>query len=134
MHDRVCKKSSAVVFYDGGCPLCRREISHYRRLDHGAGIEWIDIHASPETLDRYRISWHEAMQRLHVLESDGRWVTGVGAFIAVWRRLPRYRLLARLIALPGVLNIAEWAYDRFAYRRFKSRCENLCDRPDTAQP
>jgi predicted DCC family thiol-disulfide oxidoreductase YuxK len=28
-----------VVFYVGGCPLCRREISHYRRLDRRGAVE-----------------------------------------------------------------------------------------------
>jgi len=42
-----------VVFYDGGCPLCRREIAHYRRIDGDRQLCWIDIHAQPETLQAY---------------------------------------------------------------------------------
>lgn len=29
----MLKPDKTTVFYDGGCPLCRREIDHYRRID-----------------------------------------------------------------------------------------------------
>ena len=38
-----------VVFYDGGCPLCRREIAHYQRIDRERRIQWTDIQQEPHT-------------------------------------------------------------------------------------
>ena len=67
-----------VVFYDGGCPLCRREIMHYRRIDDNKQLCWIDIHAHPETLQACGLTLTDAMQRMHVMESDGRMVSGKG--------------------------------------------------------
>ena len=32
------------MFYDGGCPLCSREVAHYRRLDRRNNVSWVDIH------------------------------------------------------------------------------------------
>ncbi len=31
------------VFFDGACPLCSREVSHYKKRDLHNKIEWIDI-------------------------------------------------------------------------------------------
>ena len=118
-----------VVFYDGGCPLCRREIAHYRRIDADRQLCWIDIHAHPETLQAYGISLTEAMQRMHVLENNGRMVSGAAAFVAMWQRLPRYRLLAWLISLPGVFWLAEQVYVRFARWRWNGRCDQVCGKP-----
>ena len=36
------------VFYDGSCPLCRREIDFYRRRRGAARIDWLDISGLPE--------------------------------------------------------------------------------------
>ena len=118
-----------VVFYDGGCPLCRREIRHYRRLDSEGQLHWIDIHAHPETLQTFGLTFDAAMQRMHVMESDGRMVSGAAAFVAIWKRLGRYRPLAWVVSLPGVFWLAEQAYSRFARWRWKGRCDQACERP-----
>jgi predicted DCC family thiol-disulfide oxidoreductase YuxK len=47
----------SIQFFDGGCPLCRHEISHYRKLDREQRIEWGDIHANPKALAPYGIDW-----------------------------------------------------------------------------
>ena len=37
-----------MVFYDGGCPLCRREIAHYRRIDSTGSLRWVDAMTEQE--------------------------------------------------------------------------------------
>jgi predicted DCC family thiol-disulfide oxidoreductase YuxK len=118
-----------IAFYDGGCPLCRREIAHYQRLDRDGCIRWVDIHAHPDVLSGYGLSRERAMQRMHVRESDGSMVTGASAFIALWQRMPRYRPLAWLVSLPGILWIAERLYDVFARWRWRDRCDDACEKP-----
>jgi predicted DCC family thiol-disulfide oxidoreductase YuxK len=125
-----------VVFYDGACPLCRREIAHYQRLDRRARIEWVDITRQPERLAGNGIAFTDAMQRLHVRESDGRIVTGAEAFVALWARLPYYRVLARLVSRPWRVRLLDRAYTRFAAWRWQRRCAGTCalDETHTASP
>lgn len=115
--------SRPVVFYDGGCPLCRREIAHYQRIDSDRRIEWVDIQRQPEQLRSHGLTWQQAMQRMHVRDSDGRLVSGAAAFAVLWRHLPRYRWLASTISLPGISWLGERAYDVFARHRYRARCE-----------
>jgi len=112
------------VFYDGGCPLCRREIVHYQRIDREHRIQWMDIQQEADTLEENGLSWQQAMQRMHVRDSDGRMVSGAAAFVALWRHIPRYRFLARIVALPGINWTAEQVYSIFARRRYRSRCSD----------
>lgn len=111
-----------VVFFDGGCPLCSREIGHYARLDRERRFKWIDITKDRELLSAFGISYERAMRRLHVLDRNGVMVDGARAFLAIWSELPRYRFLSRLVYGLRVLNALEMAYSRFADRRYASRC------------
>ena len=113
-----------VIFYDGGCPLCRREIAHYQRLDRAGAIEWVDLWSAPERLRRAGLDTRQAMARLHVIDSDGRLLTGVPGFVAIWRWLPYYRHLARVVTGLHLLRPLDWAYSRFADWRFRSRCQS----------
>ena len=124
-----------MVFYDGGCPLCRREIAHYRHLDRHGRLCWVDICAQPDVLAHYGITWKSAMQRLHVRDVDGRMLTGAYAFAALWQRLPYYRWLATLVSLPGMLLLLDKAYSGFAHWRWKRRCDAMCriDRDQTLE-
>ncbi len=118
-----------VVLFDGGCPLCRREIEHYQRVDGAGRLRWIDIHAQPDAVQAFGLNWQDSMQRLHLVEADGRLRVGVAAFVAIWQRLPRYRALAWLVSLPGVHWMAEKAYRGFAVWRWRRRCDEMCVRP-----
>lgn len=114
------------MFYDGGCPLCSKEVNHYRRLDQSRKVYWADIHADPGLLSRYGIGYEAAMKHLHVID-NGTIVIGAPAFAVVWAQLPYYRQLARAVSLPGVMPVLDKLYRLFARRRFTKRmaCASL---------
>ena len=37
---------ACTVYFDGACPLCRREIAHYRSQKGAASMAWVDIATS----------------------------------------------------------------------------------------
>ncbi len=120
----LAKPNRTMMFYDGGCPLCSREVAHYRCLDSKGRIEWIDIHANPRAVDPIGVTHEQAMARLHVRDEAGEIQTGVWAFAAVWDALPYYRWLARILRALRLLPALDVAYTQFARWRSKRRaCE-----------
>ena len=111
-----------VVLFDGGCPLCRREIAHYRRLAGAESVDWVDIETAPNLLDVYGVSHAAAMARFHVRGPSGDWSTGVDGFLLLWSRLRGYRWLARVVTAVGIAGPLEALYRWFARRRLRSRC------------
>lgn len=111
------------MYFDGGCPFCSREVAHYRRLDRTNRVSWVDISRAPEALALHGISYDAAMERLHATDEEGRLVCGVPAFVAVWRQLPGYRHLARVVVALGLVPLLDQAYGRFASWRLKRRCK-----------
>lgn len=113
---------SLTAFYDGGCPLCSKEIAHYRRVDRAGRVRFVDITSAPVELAAVGLDTATAMRRLHVLEPDAGLLQGVPAFIAIWQRLPGYRLLARVVLALRLVRPLDRAYARFADWRFRRRC------------
>jgi predicted DCC family thiol-disulfide oxidoreductase YuxK len=111
-----------LVFYDGDCPLCRREIAHYRRMDSAGRLSWVDAVNEPETLARHNLSLVRAMTELHVLDAAGRWQRGVDAFLVIWQQLPAYRWLAKMVAVLGLRSPLGFVYRHFAAWRYRHRC------------
>ena len=101
--------TKVTVWFDGGCPLCRREIALMRRLDRRAAIDFVDV-SSGETacpMDRDAL-----LARFHASE-DGQMLSGAAAFAAMWRAIPLLRPVG-LIARNGlVLAALERAYRLF---------------------
>lgn len=100
------------VFYDGACPICRREISVYRDLDPLQPVEFCDVSQSSSPLPAELLR-EKALARFHIRHADGRIESGARAFIALWERLPYWRWLARVGRLPGVAALMELAYRGF---------------------
>jgi predicted DCC family thiol-disulfide oxidoreductase YuxK len=111
-----------VVFFDGGCPMCRREIAHYRKLRGANQLLWVDIVESNKALANYGLSYSEAMARFHVLDTEGRWQTGAAGFVELWSHLPTYRWLAQTIRMLRLLPVLDAAYTPFARWRMRGRC------------
>ena len=105
--------SDLTVFYDGSCPLCRREIAVYRRRDTEFRIHWVDVSnchpkALPEGLSR-----QGALARFHVQSADGSLISGAGAFADLWAHTPGFRWAGRMARLPVVDIVLDKAYDIF---------------------
>ncbi len=100
------------VYFDGACPLCRMEIDHYRKQDGAGAICFLDVSRSDEPL-AIDLTRQRAMKRFHVRRKDGTLLSGAAAFVAVWDTLPRWRLAARLAAVPGMLVLLEAGYRVF---------------------
>lgn len=123
--------SRLTAYFDGGCPLCSREIAHYRRIDRTGAIEWVDITADRGALASAGLDPLTAMRRLHAREPDGAWVAGVPAFLAIWRRLPGYRHLATWITRLRLTRPLDRVYGHFADWRLARRCRDGTCRIDT---
>tara|TARA_R110002020_G_scaffold36954_1_gene111545 strand:- start:651 stop:1031 length:381 start_codon:yes stop_codon:yes gene_type:complete len=113
------------VLYNAECPVCSREVNHYRSLSERAGlpVDYAEL-ADPAVPESWGISADEAARRLHV-RKEGKLYAGVPAFIVLWREIPRTRWLARLFSLPGVHWLAVKIYDMMLapvlYRMHRAR-------------
>ena len=98
-----------LIWYDGACPLCRREIALMRRLDRAGAIAFIDVARGGAAcpLDRA-----ELLACLHALE-DGHLVSGAAAFAAMWRAIPTLRPLGLAARSRAVLAALEALYRAF---------------------
>lgn len=104
------------IFYNGACPICRREIAHYRRLaeDTGASLAWRDVASDARALAAHGIGRDAAVRRLHAVDSHGRLLVGIDAFSAVWERLPRWAWLARSLRWRPARWLVAQLYERVA--------------------
>jgi predicted DCC family thiol-disulfide oxidoreductase YuxK len=107
------------VFYDGKCPLCSREINYYRKIAPPQIFEWKEIRDSGEDLKKEGISLSQALKRLHVKDQEGKFHVGVDAFVLIWKQLKYWWILALVIKLPIIWQMATIAYKVFADWRFK---------------
>ena len=101
------------VFYDGGCPLCRREIGYYRRLRGAERIEWLDVSTAEEQCFGPGLCRDAALARFHVRLPDGRLECGARGFAELWAALPGWRRLGRIARSPRLAPLLELGYRGF---------------------
>lgn len=125
------KPKVLTVLYDGGCPLCRREITHVQGLAAqcpNSALCFVDVSAVQSTVPAAEQA--VLLARFHVQRADGSRLDGAAAFVAMWSRLPGWRWLARLARLPGALPALELAY--CAFLRVRPRLQALARQAERA--
>lgn len=101
--------TNVTIWYDGGCPQCRREIALMKRLDWRQRIKFVDAEGPRNDCP---IDRADLLARLHAME-NGEIVSGAAAFAAMWRVIPLLRPLGLIARHPRVLSVLEHAYRQF---------------------
>jgi predicted DCC family thiol-disulfide oxidoreductase YuxK len=101
--DPNTSRPHATVYYDGVCPLCSREIAHYRKAAGAERLDFVDAATCEPGELGAGLTRDAALARMHVRLADGSLVSGAAAFGMLWRRLPRFAWAGRLAGLPVVL-------------------------------
>lgn len=119
------------VFFDGDCPLCRREIDMLRRMDRSNRIQFTDITDPSFEPQSLGVGGDRLMERIHGRMPNGELVEGVEVFRQLYTRVGFASAVA-FSRLPGVSQMLDWTYAFFAPRRLKwtGRCEaGICGAP-----
>lgn len=124
-----CRKSryEIEVFYDGDCPLCKREIDFLRWLDRRQHIRFSDIAAAEFSDAELGRSHDQLMRELHGRLPGGEWVTGMEVFRRLYSAVGWGWVFAPT-RLPLVRLMFDWMYSLFARNRLKltGRCDAEC--------
>ncbi len=131
----MATKDRVVVFYDGACSLCSREMEFYKKkpLAQGSGIEFVDFRTADLTQYSHTGMDVKSLQKkLHVLEGTHMFV-GVDGFLKIWHTLklwPFAQRLGHIKVLRPFWHISYAAFARFVRPYFsRHKCQsNICKR------
>ncbi len=101
------------VYFNNSCKICRSEINLYKK-ENITDIEWVDItnnsKAEKDTLKNDR----ELLRRLHIKENN-KVIEGAEAFLYVWKKIPKYKILYNFFKLPIIFTIFKYTYEIIAF-------------------
>ncbi len=103
------------VLFNDSCPICSKEINHYKSLDNN--INWIDINNLDVACKISGKNHRELLRRLHVIKDD-KVYSGVRAFIIMWLNIPKYKWIARIVSLPIIFQGSVVLYEIIAFFLF----------------
>tara|TARA_Y100001968_G_scaffold307469_1_gene325324 strand:- start:1673 stop:2074 length:402 start_codon:yes stop_codon:yes gene_type:complete len=118
------------IFFDGGCPLCKREIDFLQSRNQKGYLKFIDINSSDFSLDlKYGITYKQAMERIHALRSDSSLIKDIKVFQEAYN-LIGLGWIYFPTKLPIFDKIADFIYGLWAKYRlkitFRPSIETLC--------
>lgn len=115
------------VYFDGDCPLCRREIAYLRRADRRRRIRFTDIAAPGFSAAAVGLAGYGLMAEIHGRLPDGAVIRGVEVFRRLYSAVG-WGPLVRLSRLPGIRLGLDVAYRVFARHRLRltGRCHAAC--------
>lgn len=120
------------VFFDGDCPLCRREIALIRRWDKRERVRFTDIAAPGFDPALYGVPMDDLMAEIHGRDADGNWLQGVEVFRRLYGAVG-FGSLVGISRWPGVRQALDVAYRLFARQRLRltGRCQQgQCQTPE----
>jgi len=116
-----------VVIFDGNCRFCRAQIRRIAWWDAGGDLAYLSLH-SPVVAERYPDLTHEMlMERMYVVDRQGRRHGGAAALRYISRRLWRLWWAAPLLHIPGSLPLWNFLYRQVANRRYRLGKGGACD-------
>ena len=111
------------VYFNDSCNICRMEINHYKKIAN-SDLEWIDITNNDEAIKITSKSQKELLRRLHVI-NDGEVVGGAKAFIIIWSKIPKYKILSKIFSIKPLFIIFHYIYEIAAFFLFLKNRKQL---------
>ncbi len=123
MADNVTHPYVIEVFFDGGCPLCQREISLLKRWDQRQRIRFTDIDAPSFQPADVGLTREALMAQMHGRLPGGTWLTGVEVFRRMYAAVG-FGAVVWLSRLPLISQLLDVGYSVFARYRLQltGRC------------
>ena len=115
------------IFYDGACPVCRREIRFYKQRAGAAGFQWLDVNNLSEEFIPSGHSRDDLLRRFHVQHPTEGVVSGTTAFALLWQEMFGWSWLLRAVKLPVVRETCELGYTIFLFLRGTFIRRGSCD-------
>jgi len=111
------------VYFNDSCNICRMEINHYKKIAN-SDLEWIDITNNDEAIKITSKSQKELLRRLHVI-NDGEVIEGAKAFIIIWSKIPKYKILSKIFSIKPLFIIFHYLYEIAAFFLFLKNRKQL---------
>ena len=111
------------VYFNDSCNICRMEINHYKKIAN-SDLEWIDITNNDEAIKITSKSQKELLRRLHVI-NDGEVIGGAKAFIIIWSKIPKYKILSKIFSIKPLFIILHYIYEIAAFFLFLKNRKQL---------
>ena len=118
------------IFFDGGCPLCKREVDFLQSRNKNGSLHFIEINSSDFSLElEYGITYKQSMERIHALKSDGSLIMDIKVFQEAYKLIGLGWIYAPT-RLPIIDKLIEFIYWFWAKNRlkitFRPSLEKLC--------
>ena len=116
------------VFYDGQCPICKREIAFLKKRNRQGKILFVDFATADFSESEFGVKLEELMAELHGRLPDGSWVRGVETFQILYAAIG-WKWLAALTRWPVISQLTKIGYWIFAKNRvrfFRRGCDTSC--------
>ena len=118
---KTCENDKAYplsIFFDGECPICRREINLMKILNRKDRLRFIDFSKTSYNAREQGLNPCDLELVIHARWSDGQIITGVEVFREMWEGVG-FTFLARMSRLPFMNRILVRAYSWFAKNRLR---------------
>ena len=107
------------VFYDGNCPICKKEIELYKQLNKNKSIAWYNIYSDKKALKIINKSREECLKTFHVID-DNKIYKETEAFFILWKDIKYFKILYYLFNFKLIryfLNIFYKIYAKYRYNK-----------------
>ena len=104
------------MYFNNSCKICRTEINLYKKQNI-KDIEWVDITDNETAEIETQKDAKSLLRRLHI-KDGANIIEGAEAFLLIWKNIPKYRFLYKILKKPIIFNIFSFFYEIVAFFLF----------------
>ena len=104
------------MYFNNSCKICRTEINLYKKQNI-KDIEWVDITDNETAEIETQKDAKSLLRRLHI-KDGANIIEGAEAFLLIWKNIPKYRFLYKILKKPVIFNIFSFFYEIVAFFLF----------------